>query len=85
MSDILPPPPPDQLLALSRRLEAQVLSNMLGAAGLHETSGAWQGGAGEMQFASFLRDAQATEIVKAGGLGLAAQIQVALLAARIPP
>lgn len=85
MSDILPPPPPDQLPALSRRLETQVLSTMLAAAGLHETSGSWQGGAGEMQFASFLRDAQATEIVKAGGLGLAAQIQAALLAADAPP
>jgi hypothetical protein len=36
------------------------------------------GGAGEEQFASFLRDAQAKEMVRVGGVGLAEAVFTAL-------
>jgi peptidoglycan hydrolase FlgJ len=60
-----------KLRQLSQDLEATFLSEMLGYAGLGETDGSFGGGAGERQFASFLRQEQATAMVKAGGIGLA--------------
>lgn len=61
----------EQLMDVARKLEANFLSEMLKSAGLGTTPSAFGGGAGEDQFASFLRQAQATEMVKAGGIGLA--------------
>lgn len=56
----------------AQELEASFLSEMLKAAGLGETrSSAFGGGAGEDQFSSYLRDAQAREMARAGGIGLA--------------
>ncbi|MFK7867943.1 MAG: rod-binding protein [Roseobacter sp.] len=62
------------LLKVAQKLEASFLSEMLKAAGLGKTSGPFNGGAGEDQFASFLVDEQAKQIVQTGGLGLAESI-----------
>lgn len=52
-------------------MEASFLSEMLKSAGLGLSGGSFSGGAGEEHFSSFLRDAQAKEMAKAGGIGLA--------------
>lgn len=60
-------------------LEASFLSEMLKSAGLGESrEGYGSGGAGEDQFSSFLIQAQAQEIAKSGGIGLADAIFNAL-------
>ncbi len=66
------------LRARSEDLEAAFLSEMLGHSGLGTGEGAFNGGVGETQFASFLRDEQAKAIVRAGGIGLAESIFRAL-------
>lgn len=79
---VLPPPRgvpqlPDHLQSDARlrdaaqKLEATFLAEMLKSAGVGAPRDAFGGGAGEDQFASFLRDAQAEEMVAAGGIGLA--------------
>lgn len=60
-----------KLHAAAIKLEATFLSEMLKSAGLGPMEGAFGGGIGEEQFASMLRDAQAEEMVHAGGIGLA--------------
>lgn len=68
-------------LALRRaaeQLESAFLSEMLGAAGLGKSRETFGGGAGEEQFASFLRTAQADHMVQAGGIGLAERLFQAL-------
>ena len=67
----LPPSRHDQLMSKAQELEATFLSEMLAHSGLGETQGAFGGGEGEAQFASFLRQEQARLIVQGGGLGLA--------------
>lgn len=69
----LPMPPTDdaRLLAAAQKLEATFLSEMLKSAGLDEAKSAFGGGAGEDHFQSYLRDAQANELVDAGGIGMA--------------
>lgn len=62
----------------ARKLEATFLAEMLKSAGLGETRGAFGGGTGAEQFASFLRRAQAEEMVKAGGIGLSESLFEAL-------
>jgi len=62
--------------------EAAFLSEMLKGAGLGKTPDAFGGGAGEDQFASFLRQEQARGIVRAGGIGLSETIFQALQKAR---
>ena len=59
-------------------LEAGFLSEMLKGAGLGKTSESFGGGTGEDQFSSYLRDAQAREMVKSGGIGLAESLYQAL-------
>lgn len=54
----------------AEELETTFLAEMLKSAGLGESRSAFGGGAGEDQFASFLIEAQAREMVKAGGIGL---------------
>jgi Rod binding domain-containing protein len=44
---------------------------MLKSTGLGDSKSEFSGGAGEAQWASFLREAQAQNMVEAGGLGLA--------------
>lgn len=74
------PQPPDPLRAAAAELETAFLAEMLKSSGLGDTPDAFGGGAGEAQFASFLREAQAREMVKAGGIGLAEAIHRALSA-----
>lgn len=68
----------EQLRQVAQELEATFLAEMLKTAGLHKTSEAFGGGVGEDQFGSFLVKAQADEMAKAGGIGLAEQIFEAL-------
>ena len=72
-----PRPDQTQLLAKAQAFEAAFLSQMLGLAGMGANGaegGAFSGGAGERQFASFLRDEQAALMVKRGGIGLSEQL-----------
>lgn len=61
----------DQLKAKAEELEATFLAEMLAHTGLGEMQGAFGGGPGEAQFASFLRQEQARLIAQNGGMGLA--------------
>nr|WP_241741442.1 rod-binding protein [Gemmobacter straminiformis] len=72
---VIPPlssvtPPASSLRAKAQDLETAFLAEMLGHAGLGPQQGAFTGGIGEEQFASFLREAQAKAMVRAGGIGL---------------
>ena len=60
-----------QLREAAQELETNFLAEMLKSTGLGKTSGAFGGGTGEDQFASFLNQAHAREMVRAGGIGLA--------------
>lgn len=67
------------LMARAAELEATFLAEMLahtglGETGLGETDSGFGGGAGEAQFASFLRQEQARLMVEGGGIGLAEMI-----------
>jgi Rod binding domain-containing protein len=62
----------------AQKLEAGFLSEMLKSAGFGAARSELGGGAGEEQFASFLRDIQAKEMVAAGGIGLAESLFNAL-------
>ena len=55
----------------ARQLEASFLAEMLKSTGLGVQIESFGGGAGEEHFGSFLREAQANEMVKSGGIGLA--------------
>lgn len=71
--------PRDQkLMQAARDLEANFLAEMLKSAGLGKPREEFGGGAGEEQFGSFLRQAQAQEMVKSGGIGLAQSLFEAL-------
>lgn len=70
--------PTDPLREKAAQLETAFLSEMLGHAGLDAASGAFSGGMGEEQFASFLREEQARGIVAQGGIGLAEQLYRAM-------
>jgi len=60
-----------KIMDAAKSLEASFLAEMLKSAGLGEIKTSFGGGAGEAQFASFLRQAQAENMVEAGGIGLA--------------
>ncbi|NHX27518.1 flagellar biosynthesis protein FlgJ [Escherichia coli] len=66
------------LRAAAQELEAVFLAEMLKAAGVGKTPEGFGGGAGEDQFASFLRQEQARAMVQAGGIGLAEHLFNAL-------
>lgn len=79
---VLPPPRPTgaipdhlqsdtKLRDAAEKLEATFLAEMLKSAGVGTPRDTFGGGHGEEQFASFLREAQAEEMVKTGGIGLA--------------
>ncbi|MEM6609217.1 MAG: rod-binding protein [Pseudomonadota bacterium] len=76
----VPNDPERQLRAAAEELEAAFLSEMLKQARFGEARGAFGGGIGEDQFASFLRDEHARAIVSGGGIGLAQTIFEALVA-----
>lgn len=70
-----PPAPKDKaLMDAAQKLEATFLAEMLKSAGLGQSSESFGGGAGEDQFASFLVQEQALQMVKAGGIGLSESI-----------
>lgn len=73
-----PLPAPTGRDAVLRRtaenLESAFLSEMLKSAGFGRPRESFGGGAGEEQFASFLRDEEARAMVRAGGIGLAESI-----------
>ncbi|MFB2532007.1 rod-binding protein [Paracoccus sp. p4-l81] len=62
------------LRKVATQLEAGFLAEMLKASGVGKASDSFGGGAGEDQFASFLRDAQADAMAARGGIGLAESI-----------
>lgn len=62
------------LMEAAQKLEATFLAEMLKSAGLGQSSESFGGGAGEDQFASFLVQEQAMQMVKAGGIGLSESI-----------
>lgn len=68
--------------AAAVRLEATFLAEMLKAAGLGEQAGAFSGGTGEDQFASFHREAVAQRMAEAGGIGLAEHFFQAIMEAQ---
>ena len=63
-----------RLHAAADALEANFPAEMLKSAGFGKPRDSFGGGAGEDQFTSFLVSAQAEEIVKAGGIGLAERL-----------
>ncbi len=67
-----------KLMQAARDLEANFLAELLKPAGLGKPRETFGGGAGEEQFGSFLRLAQAQEMVKGGGIGLAQSLFEAL-------
>jgi Rod binding domain-containing protein len=75
----------DQLMAKAEELEATFLAEMLAHSGLGEMEGAFGGGQGEAQFASFLREEQARLIAQNGGMGLAELIFNAMVEAEYGP
>jgi Rod binding domain-containing protein len=72
------PSEPDELRRKASELEAAFLAEMLGHTGLGAASESFGGGIGEDQFASFLRQEQATAMVRKGGIGLAESLFQAL-------
>lgn len=72
------PGPATGARAAAAALEASFLAEMLKAAGLGEQENSFSGSTGESQFASFHRDALAQEIVRKGGIGLAAIIETSI-------
>jgi len=74
-----PPNARDEALrAAAQDLEASFLAEMLKSTGMGKPQSQFGGGVGEEQFTSFLVQAQAQEIAKSGGLGLAEHIFEAL-------
>jgi Rod binding domain-containing protein len=70
--------PPDPLRSAAEKLEASFLSEMLKSAGFGKAQESFGGGVGEEQFSSFLRDAEAREMARGGGIGLAESLFEAL-------
>lgn len=68
----------DPLRDAAVELEATFLAEMLKAAGFSETPDSFGGGDGEDQFSSFLVQAQAREMARSGGIGLAESLFHAL-------
>lgn len=62
----------------AEELEAGFLAEMLKSAGLGSAGATFGSDEGESQFASFLREAYAREMVRSGGIGLAEHIFEAL-------
>ncbi|ADO43482.1 rod-binding protein [Ketogulonicigenium vulgare] len=76
----LPPTAPQtRLRDAAEALETSFLAEMLKSAGLGRAQAA-MGGTGSDEFSTFLLEAQAREMVKAGGIGLAESLYQALAA-----
>lgn len=65
----------------SKDFETSFLSVMLGQMfeGVNQGDGAFNGGAGEQAFKSFMTDAMAKQMVRRGGVGLAPTVQKEML------
>ena len=78
----LPTPPASHsnqnLKEAAIQLEASFLAEMLKSAGLHSSPSLFGGGSGEDQFSSFLIREQAIQMTRAGGIGLAETIFLAM-------
>jgi peptidoglycan hydrolase FlgJ len=61
----------EELRDLANELESTFLAEMLKSAGVGKSRESMGGGAGEEQFSSFMVKAQADQMVRAGGIGLA--------------
>jgi len=72
------PPTGQALERAARAFEATFIAEMLKHSGAGKAPDSFGGGIGEEQFASLLREAQAREMAKAGGIGLAEFIVAAL-------
>ena len=68
----------EKIRKVAEKLEATFLAEMLKHSGVGETRDSFGGGIGEDQFGSFLRQAQADEMAKSGGIGLAETLFEAL-------
>ncbi len=68
----------ERLREAAQELEANFLAEMLKSAGVGKTPEGFGGGAGEDQFASFLRLEQARQMSQQGDIGLAESIFHAL-------
>lgn len=73
-----PSPRAAAMVARARELEGVFLSEMFAHAGLGESEGAFSGGSGAAQLASFLRQEQARAVVSHGGIGLVALLVTAM-------
>jgi Rod binding domain-containing protein len=69
----------ERLRAAARDLEATFIAEMLRASGAERQAGL--GDSGESPFASFLLDARAQEIARAGGIGLAEALYESMVSA----
>lgn len=65
------PQPSAKAQKAALKLEATFLAEMLKSAGFASQENSFSGGSGEDQFASFHRQAIATQIAESGGVGLA--------------
>lgn len=68
-----------RLHAKAAEMETAFLAEMLAHAGLGDERGAFGGGTGAEQFASFLREEQARALVAHGGIGLTESLFKALM------
>lgn len=66
----------------AQELEALFLAEMLKSAGFGDPPESMNGGPGEEQFASFLRQEHARALAASGGIGLAEQIVASLASGR---
>lgn len=64
---------------IATKLEASFISEMLKSIGMEARSGEFNGGLGEQQFQSFLREQQAKLIAEKGGLGLASHFSNSIM------
>ena len=76
------PPANAPLRAAATELEATFITEMLKHSGFGASRDSFGGGDGEAQFGSFLIQAQAREIARAGGIGLAEIMFASLLEVR---
>lgn len=74
-----------EMMALSRKLEAGFLAQMLKHSGVGAPRESFGGGPGESQFSSFLVQEYADAIADAGGLGLAESIFRSLVRQEVQP
>ncbi|MEM9755197.1 MAG: rod-binding protein [Pseudomonadota bacterium] len=81
----LPGPAEAALREAAQALEAAFISEMLKQARFGEARDAFGGGAGEAQFASFLRDEHAKALSERGGFGLSEAIFRTLVARSAGP